>query len=372
MNQCYRILCIWLLFIGGGNSAQAHQLSTAYLTGGMDDRGEFSGEWQVRLVDINQVVELDTNRDGTLLWGELRAQAAAVEAALQSRLRFVTDNALCPIQIQQPWQIDSHFNDGYLVLPITAQCATGTNLQLHYDGFFDIDSQHKLIANLAPNNTASAEQRVLSATNREIMLGQQGSSAWPTIKEFVVQGIIHIWIGIDHIAFLLSLLLTCVLVRRDKGWHGNHDVRAILLTTTWLVSAFTLAHSLTLTATALGWLHLPSRWVEASIALSVVLAALNNIFPLVLRLGWLSFGFGLIHGMGFAGVLGELGLPVNQQLLSIVAFNIGVEIGQLVIVLTVLPLLIKIRNSPLYSRYSVNIISAVISVTAMHWFIQRL
>jgi hypothetical protein len=107
------------------------------------------------------------------------------------------------------------------------------------------------------------------------------------------------------------------------------------------------------------------------IAASVAVAALNNIFPLVIRLGWLTFAFGLLHGMGFAGVLGELGLPADQKVLTVLAFNIGVEIGQMVIVVAVLPLLILVRNSIWYSRYSLAAVSVVIALIALQWVFER-
>jgi hypothetical protein len=188
----------------------------------------------------------------------------------------------------------------------------------------------------------------------------------------VKQGAIHIWIGLDHILFLLSLLLTCALVRRDKKWEANPNLRDIFFRTVWIVTTFTLAHSITLSATALNIIHLPSRWVEVGIAVTVALAALNNIFPIVVRLGWLTFGFGLLHGMGFAGALGELGLPADQQALTVLAFNIGVELGQIAIVLAVLPLLILTRKYYWYSRYSMTALSAVIVLIAMQWTIERI
>jgi len=111
-----------------------------------------------------------------------------------------------------------------------------------------------------------------------------------------------------------------------------------------VVTAFTLAHSVTLAATALNWIQVSSAWVEVGIAISVLAAALNNIFPLVKKLTLVTFGFGLLHGMGFAGVLGELGLPSDQKLLTVLAFNLGVEFGQLGIILAALPIMVLINK----------------------------
>lgn len=369
------LLCI-------ANSSHAHQLSTSYLKGSFNDTGVFSGEWQVRLYDLEQAIGIDADGDGQLRWQELQNRENAVTQYLQYHLQFSRANKACTTALESNWQIDSHFNEGYVVLPVRAQCPIEGEVTIHYSAFFDVDSQHKLLVSLntkkeQPNSELKNDEqtispRILSDANRSLTINETSGSRLATFKEFVVQGAVHIWIGIDHILFLLSLLLTCALVRRNHTWVANNNLREIVIRTTWIVTAFTLAHSITLTATALHWIQLPSRWVEVGIAISVALTALNNIFPLVLRLGWLTFGFGLLHGMGFAGALGELGLPADQQILTVLAFNVGVEIGQMAIVLVVLPILIFVRNFYVYSRYSVTALSAVIFVVAVQWILERI
>jgi hypothetical protein len=367
------LLCI-------ANISYAHQLSTSYLNGSFNDTGVFSGEWQVRLYDLEQAIGIDSDGDGKLRWQELQNRANAVTQYLQYHLQFSRANKTCTTALEPHWQIDSHFNEGYVVLPVRAQCAINGEVTIHYSAFFDIDSQHKLLVSLASeksdretiDNTKSASPRILSDTNRTLIINEESGNRLATFKEFIMQGAVHIWIGTDHILFLLSLLLTCALVRRNHAWVANNNLREIIIRTTWIVTAFTLAHSITLTATALHWIQLPSRWVEVGIAISVALTALNNIFPLVLRLGWLTFGFGLLHGMGFAGALGELGLPADQQTLTVLAFNVGVEIGQMAIVLVVLPLLIFVRKFYWYSRYSVTALSVIIFLVAAQWTLERI
>ncbi len=373
-------LCSGLILLCIANISHAHQLSTSYLNGSFNDTGVFSGEWQVRLYDLEQAIGIDTDGDGQLRWQELQSRADAVTQYLQYHLQFSRANQTCTTVLKANWQIDSHFNEGYVVLPVRAQCPINGEVTIHYSAFFEIDSQHKLLASLGQEKTNSkktrSEQtvspRILSDSNRTLTINETSGSRFSTFKEFVVQGAVHIWIGTDHILFLLSLLLTCVLVRRNHAWVANNNLREIVVRTTWIVTAFTLAHSITLTATALHWIQLPSRWIEVGIAISVALTALNNIWPLVLRLGWLTFGFGLLHGMGFAGALGELGLPADQQTLTVLAFNLGVEIGQMAIVLVVLPLLIFVRKFYGYSRYSVSALSLVIFLVAVQWTLERI
>jgi hypothetical protein len=189
----------------------------------------------------------------------------------------------------------------------------------------------------------------------------------------LVQGVWHIWIGFDHILFLLSLLLPVVLVRVSGGWRGverlGESVREVL----WVVTSFTVAHSITLSLAALGFVSLPSWLVESAIALSVVVAAFNNIVPVFNRRRWLvAFGFGLIHGFGFASVLAELGLPQETLVLSLVGFNLGVELGQLAIVVALLPVIFWLRNTAFYRRGILVGGSLLIMLLALVWLAERL
>jgi hypothetical protein len=139
-----------------------------------------------------------------------------------------------------------------------------------------------------------------------------------------------------------------------------------------IVTAFTVAHSITLSLATLGVVELPSRWVEAAIAASVVLAALNNLWPLVQGRRWMvAFGFGLIHGFGFASVLADLGLPRDALLLALVGFNVGVEVGQLAIVALFLPLAYLLRGTWLYRRLVFVGGSMFIAAIALLWLDER-
>jgi len=140
----------------------------------------------------------------------------------------------------------------------------------------------------------------------------------------------------------------------------------------WVVTSFTAAHSMTLSLAALGMVSLPSRLVESAIALSVVLTAANNLWPLVNHRRWLlAFGFGLIHGFGFASVLAELGLPADALVLSLLGFNVGVEVGQMVIVALFLPMAFWLRNTDFYLRGLFVLGSWLTLLVAMVWLLER-
>jgi hypothetical protein len=194
-----------------------------------------------------------------------------------------------------------------------------------------------------------------------------------TAWRYLALGFIHILpFGFDHILFLLALLLPAVLWWENGRWRPAPALRTVLLETTGIVTAFTLAHSLTLSLAVLGVVNLPSRLVESVIAFTVLLAALNNLFPVVTTRRWaLAFVLGLIHGFGFASVLWELGLPSDALALALACFNLGVEAGQLTIVAMVLPLAFALRQTWLYRRLALPVGSAAVALLALIWCLER-
>jgi hypothetical protein len=172
---------------------------------------------------------------------------------------------------------------------------------------------------------------------------------------------------------LLSLLLPAVLVYRERRWEPANVFRQGGVEVLKVVTAFTLAHSITLTLATLQWVVLPSRLVESTIAASVVLAALNNVWPVFQGQRWsVAFLFGLIHGFGFASVLTDLGLPDQALLLALLGFNIGVEVGQLGIVAVFLPIAWSLRSTTLYRRGVMVLGSLMIAILASVWLAERL
>jgi len=353
-------------------SAQAHQLSTAYLSGKLDATGKVQLELQTRFYDLQRVVGVDSNRDGELLWGEVLGNADNLETYLKSRINLRRDGRPCNLSFSGPWKVDEHYGEAYLMTSLQAQCSLSGDLTLTYRAFFEQQPEHKLLVSFHSSNDTDSSQRVMDRSQQELVLGGEQGSLMLTIKDFVKEGIIHIWIGLDHILFLVSLLLTSVLIRASGQWRAEVSMHRIVTNAVWIVTAFTLAHSVTLTATALGWVQPSSRWVEVAIALSVALAALNNVFPVVTRLSGITFAFGLIHGFGFAGVLGELGVPADQVLPTVLAFNLGVEIGQLAIVLVLLPCLMLMRHYLWFRRILVPAVSLLIASLAIYWVITRI
>ncbi len=189
---------------------------------------------------------------------------------------------------------------------------------------------------------------VLGALDREISLQYRTPGALAVLGRHLREGLRHIWIGLDHILFLLTLMLPAVLVYRDGRWRPCTALRPAAMGILKTVSAFTLAHSITLSLAATG-LVTPSRWVESAIAASVMVAACHNLRPVSSVSPWmLAFGFGLVHGFGFAGGLSGLGLADGTLSLALLGFNLGVEAGQLAIVALFFPLAWVLRTGRPY------------------------
>jgi hypothetical protein len=270
--------------------------------------------------------------------------------------------------------IDNHSDGAYSVLRFVATCpAAPKALAIGYRLFFDIDPQHRGLLHLSAQGASRAG--ILSVDAPEQRFGLGASSPSEQFADYLKEGVLHIWTGFDHILFLLSLLLPAVLVRStDPGqtWAAAPSFKVAFTDVFKVVTGFTVAHSITLSLAALGVISLPTRWVESAIAVSVVLAALNNVRSVVFSGRWiLAFCFGLIHGFGFASVLTDLGLPQESLLLSLVAFNVGVELGQLAIVAVFLPIAFTLRDTRLYRRAILVGGSLLVATIAMLWLVER-
>jgi hypothetical protein len=354
-------------------AALAHKSSDSYLfldTGAGQADGTLQGQWDIALRDLDFAIGLDDNDDGDLTWGEVKAHQDDIAAYAFSHLRLEGDGKACPIGSVSHLVAD-HTDGAYAVLKFTATCPAAAHaLTVDYRLLFDLDPQHRGLLRL--QRGAQVETAVLGPDHGVQTFEVGDVSAMRQLYQYLVEGIWHIWIGYDHILFLLSLLLPAVLVRRNGSWQAVGQFTDAFWYVLRIVTAFTFAHSITLSLAVLGVITPPSRLVEAAIAVSVVVAALNNIFPVFPGRRWVVAGaFGLIHGFGFASVLVDLGLPQGALAIALFGFNLGVEIGQLSIVSVFLPLAFLLRRTNFYRTAVLTSGSAAIVVIASVWFAER-
>jgi len=352
------------------STAHAHKPSDSYLTLQVEGPA-LRGQWDIALRDLEFAIGLDADGDGRITWGELRTQRSEIESYAFSRLGILSEGKAC-VLTSSGLLVDDHSDGAYAVLRFEVDCGGRTPgaLEVGYSLFFDLDPTHRGLLRL--ERGGESQTAVLSPERARLALQAEPRPPVAQFLDYLRDGVWHIWIGFDHILFLVSLLLPSVLILKHKTWKPAERFRDTFWDVFKVVTSFTVAHSITLSLAALSVISLPSRLVESVIALSVVLAALNNLKPLVAERRWaVAFAFGLIHGFGFASVLADLGLPQAALLLSLVGFNLGVEAGQLAIVCIFLPVAYALRATPLYRRALFRGGSAAIALLALVWLAER-
>lgn len=346
----------------------SHELSNGYLTLNSTSDTVLAGELLLKPEDIGRAAGLDIDNNGSLTWGEVNRHHSLANSYIQSNV-IISDNGQRCVLSTAPPSIKNISAESLLAYPLKITCAKLNELTVQYTGIVADFPTHKLLTSITLNDFNGVY--VLDSERTSITVSPLNNDWLTQFGEMVYQGIWHIFIGLDHILFLVATLLTVNLRRNNNRWERAASKARIFKNTVILVSTFTLAHSITLTATALNFITLDSRIVELGIALSVAITALNNMFPIIMRLGFITFGFGLLHGMGFASVFGDLNAQSGSLVMNVLAFNLGVEIGQLAIVSLLLPLLLAVRNVKVYAKAIMPIASSIIAVIALNWTLQR-
>lgn len=358
-------LLIGLLLCWTAVAAQAHQASEAYLIYRVEGAA-VEQRLDVALRDLDRDLALDADGDGQLSWGEVRQRWHDIEALAGAGLRFTADGAACTAQDRPTPQLDQHSDGMHAVLVSHWQCpAAVRELEIDYRLFARTDAGHRALARLVG---AAGEPLVLAPGGGVRRLNLEGRG----FGGFVVEGMAHIASGLDHVLFLVTLLLVAVWRREGGGWSPRTSARGAFAETLKLVTAFTVAHSITLGLAAGGLIDPPTRWAESLIALTVLLAALDNLRPFVPGPRWGMVGlFGLVHGVGFAGPLKDLGLRGGELVLPLLGFNLGVELGQLAVVALLLPPALLLRERSAYRRWIVPAGSSAVAALALVWLAER-
>ncbi len=369
-----RMLLIATLLGLLSSGAWAHSSSNSYLT--IDARGSvLTVQWSVALRDLDYAVGIDTGGAGAITWGMLREHEAAIDAYALARLRLSADGANCPPG--PVTHLADRLSDGaYAVLRFQALCpAAPRQLGVGYSLLFDLDPQHRGLLRLTFDGTVHA--LALSPAQPTAEFDQRpGLSA--TFSGFFLAGMEHLLTGADHMLFVGLLLVPAMLRRRPAatGAFSRWDAAPSFAPAFWeavrVLSAFTVSHALTLSSAVLGYVHAPAQMIEAGIALTILITAIDNIWHVLPgpRL-WLGFGFGLIHGFGFANALGPLDLPPGQLAVALLAFNLGLEAAQVGLAALVLPAGFLARHTAAYRQRVLPGVSCAAGLLALAWFADR-
>lgn len=355
---------------------------------------KIDGRFEVTAKDLNRSLGLSLT--DPMVMAELEQNAAAIKAYLEQNTTFSANGQTFKIKFTEIeiLRLNELDDFAYFHFDLEGLDKIPDAMTIRYECFFKENSKHRGLfiqeynwkAGLINNESLASLIFEPSATEQELSLTEL--SLWKGFIALVKLGIWHIWIGLDHILFIVALILPAVVRRREllkdesmvdtnvspaysSSWLPVAKFKPAFLYIISIITFFTLAHSITLALASLQIINLPSRFVESIIAISIALAAVHNITPIFKGREWLiAFVFGLFHGFGFASVLGEKGISGDYMVLSLLGFNVGVEIGQVLIICMVFPFLFLIRKLNIYPKV-ITYGSALLILISLYWFIER-
>ena len=345
-----RLLLAAVLACLAPGSVAAHPAQVAHARIAIEERA-VEIALSMNLFELDLVLTLDQDLDGTVSPAELEGRRVEIGEYLRAKTGVTASGRVLPMEFRA--LAIGRSGDGRAVVEATLAFPAEPplrDLTIRCEPLTELGADHTTLARI----DARGESRQVMFRPGVTYRPAPGQLA--VALEFLRLGIVHIFIGYDHIAFLVGLLLA-----------GGSTLSIVKI-----VTAFTVAHSVTLTLAALDVVTLSPALVEAGIALSIVYVAAENLFrPRPPRGRWLvSFGFGLVHGFGFAGVLTELALPSASLVWPLLTFNLGVEIAQVSIVAVVAPVLYAFTRTPLHVPLT-RLASVVILSLGLFWLYQR-
>lgn len=350
-------LALFLVLSCGFGAAHQTKLSSSLL---MLEGGVVGAEIELNVLDLEVALEqIDLNPD-------FKIDAKTIEDFSEEIFAYVAVNnqLFCDVDAVDPKPTGQfHFDGEHLILGLRWVCDADTFPSRYSVTLFqEIDSQSRHVVSVEGDQNFV---KLLSSEDQSVSFDDESNSLWDLVKKFVISGVEHIAIGFDHIAFLVA-----VIVLGRSFWPLFK-----------VVTAFTIAHSITLTLAVLNVFAIPPEIVEPLIALSIVYVAVENFFVRdIARRYWVTFLFGLIHGFGFASVLRDFGLPQEGLIWALASFNIGVEIGQLLIVLvaivfwrliTSLSFFASTERGERRQRSISLVVSASLGLLGLGWFVER-
>ena len=359
-----------------------------------------TGNFQINARDVNELLGTSLTDESTL--ADFQPYVSELQAYALEKSSFEVEGVPCKVKFVEPDYIITGAGS-FLILYFELEDLTSTPdaMNVRFDFLFEEDPDHSNWLMIESNwkggifNNERIPSLIFNANSGKQVLDFTQFTVMRGFMLMIYQGMKHIWIGFDHILFLLALLLPAVLTKTPTKedelfanqlgdnhflskispqlptWAPVEGFRMAFWNVVKVVTFFTIAHTITLSLASLQLVNLPSQLVESIIAFSIALAAFHNFRPLFSTREWLIvFGFGLFHGFGFASVLGDLGVTGEYMVLTLLGFNLGVEIGQIVIIILFFPFLFWLRKTKLYP-YIFTIGSILLVALSLYWFAGR-
>ena len=326
--------------------AAAHAIDTAALKLSVQGE-EVREELLLSLLSLASLVPLDADDDGTVTQKDLDLQLPAIFLATFGQAPLTADGVPCSLT-----PVSALPDQNAVRIAVKGSCPEHARKLRQKLGFLaSLSAGHQVV--VEANLDGETHQSLADRATQIVIFEREQQKGF---GQFVALGVEHIFTGYDHLLFLLGLLL------------AGGSLRKLLL----VVSSFTVAHSLTLGLAATSVVSLPTRFTESAIALSIMFVAAENFFVKEPKRRWLlAFGFGLVHGFGFASVLADMHLTRHGTLKALFGFNLGVELGQASLVLVAAPLINLSRRREQFLRIGVPAISLCSLAAGAYWFVQR-
>lgn len=359
------VLCGIILLQASISNLFAHQTNTSYVALTVKEN-QIEVMLTFDLTDLNKAFDLDADQDGSVNREELLGAMPKMYEYFAPRFTLALGYTPAALEQQEGGFTQDDFGNLFInFLFIKKIAAVPGELGFSVDYVEKFGEDHKVLAKIVYRDKLDQAVFTRGETRQRFIVGGEMKLA-RQVREFTALGVEHIFLGYDHLMFLVALLLL--------GGRFGGLVK--------IVTAFTLAHSLTLICAALEILSLPGRLVESGIALSIAYVGAENFLLLAsahktpleesTKHRWiLTFCFGLVHGFGFANVLRDLGLPTKGLIGSLLAFNLGVELGQVAIVALLFPLVLYLARTS-WRKPVIYFISGVILLFGMLWFVERI
>lgn len=379
--------------------ASAHSVGQNYIYFRIYEKN-MAGRFEVNVNDVNKILESEIPDRPEM--DQVAPYLPSLQEYILKHTSFSANEANLPIEYKEVEIL--HTNAGTFLLLhfiFDESMAPPEEITIRSEMLFDKEPAQQCWLMIEYNwkagiyNNEAIPSLIFDSDHREQSLSLAEFSVMKGFLAMVYQGMKHIWIGLDHILFLLALLLPAVLSRQLspeeetfaekvapdsflaklspglRSWWPLPEFRSAFINVVKVVTFFTIAHTITLSIAALGILDLPGRWVESIIAFSIALAAYHNVRPIFHKREWLIvFGFGLFHGFGFASVLGDIGIGGEFLVLTLLGFNLGVEIGQIVIICLLFPVLFFIRRLRIFPGVLIYG-SIFLIIVSLYWFVGR-
>lgn len=359
-------LPLFLLFLFISSPSFSHQLYESYIFIDLKNADTPTLRWEVESNNLESLFELDRNKNEIISWKEIKLFQKPIISYVKQHFHLLIDNQEVDLNFES---FDFERKDDQTFLIFTQALEASPSIQsirINYDLFFGLDKKQICYVHIQQKKTPILSTLKAGKSDTTIIL--ETFSLTKSMLNFFVEGIWHIWQGFDHLLFLLMLLLPLLnhfLINKTATQVGKNVIK--------LVTSFSVAHSVTLILSALEIVLLPIKLVEISIAISVLITALANFrHPQAPVLWQAAFTFGLIHGFGFANALQEMQLESDYLIYLLLSFNIGVEAGQLILVLITLPFLMAIKKHSSYYPLGVKIISSLTALISIKWIIERI